>query len=84
MKKNVLDTKDYRSALAAKTTDSLLQGVAGATYLTLLETAAGPHRLETVIYNCEFSTVSAVVIWLQERGCLIPADILATLGIEGI
>lgn len=79
---NFIDSPKHREMLGTKNTDQIVKAVAHATYNTLLSETMGEHSIAAVIYNCEYSTVSTVIIWLQERGCIIPADILATLGIE--
>ena len=81
--RNVLDSADVRNAFTAQTTDRFVGGVTAATYGILLREAGGAHDLRNLIYNCEYSTVSATIIWLQERGVIIPADVLAALKIEG-
>lgn len=81
--RNVLDKPVVREALGSRDTETFVRGTASATYGTLLSNAESDRHLLNIIYNCEFSTVSATIIWLQERGVIIPADILASLNIEG-
>ena len=84
MTRNVLDTAETRQVIGIRNTDNIIAAAAHATYMTLNDAAQLPDfNVRATIINCEFSTISLVVIWLQERGCAIPADILASLEIEG-
>jgi len=81
--RNVLDTEKHREVLRSRNTDEFINATAHANYMTMMMAVAAGNPMLNTVHNCEYSALSATIIWLQERGCVIPADILATLKIEG-
>ena len=79
---NFIDTPKHREVLAARNTEEFLAASAYATYLTIM--SRGEIGLERAIRNCEYSSLSAAIVWLQTRGVVIPADILSALEIEDV
>lgn len=80
---NAIDTPIHREVLASRNTEEFLRASAQATFLTII-VSADKVGLERTIQNCEFSSLSAAIIWLQTRGVIIPADILSHLQIEDV
>lgn len=78
---NTLETPEHREKFSAKSFKSLHQSITQATALTIA-TSAESYTFGELIFNCEFSTISAFAIWLQEHGGYVPAEICAELEIE--
>ncbi len=75
---NVLDTAERRAKLGAQSFAGLSASCMEATLWTYA-LASPAVETKTVLYNCQFSTLSAYTIWLQEHGVVIPREVLEFL-----
>lgn len=79
------DTPEMRELLASRSSAELVAAQTHATLNTLVDNAElHPAYLPAAIRSCEYSTVAITLIWLQERGVIIPADACAFFNIDDV